>query len=191
MISLIYLGRMRCEYCDIIEEQRGILYEDDNLVIAVRDKVFTPGQITVFPKKHQPILELVSDEILKKCSVVANKVSIAVFESMGSKGTNIIIKNGLGASQNVPHFGIEVVPRQEEDQLQLSWEGRPMAEDEIDLTFQLLGEAVKNLDKAVKNLDKVKEGPDDEINEKSKKGNKKESSTEKDNYLKKSLRRIP
>ena len=184
MISLIYSDRMRCEYCDIIEEQRGILYENDHLVIAVRDKVFTPGQITVFPKKHQPILEMVSDEILKKCSVVANKVSIAVFESMGSKGTNIIIKNGLGAGQNVPHFGIEVVPRQEEDQLQLSWEGKPMAEDEIDLTFQRLGEAVKN-------LDKVKEDSDDEINGKSKKENKKESSKEKDNYLKKSLRRIP
>lgn len=178
---------MKCEFCEIVEEQRGILYENDDLVVAVRDNVLTPGQITVFPKEHQPILETVSDEILKKCSIVANKVSIAAFESMGGKGTNIIIKNGLGAGQDVPHFGIEVIPRQEEDRLQLTWEGKPMAEDEIDRTFQLLSEAVKNLNKVNEDSGENNKNNNDNKNNK----NKKESSEGKENYLKKSLRRIP
>src|SRR3989344_1037430 len=121
---------MVCEFCEILERRSGkeqILFEDKEVVIAVRDSVLTPGQITVFPKKHVPILETVEDPILKKCAVLANKVSRAVFESFWSGGTNILVKNGLGAGQIMPHFGIEIIPRQEGDGLELAWDGNPLA----------------------------------------------------------------
>jgi len=171
---------MVCEFCEILERKSGkeqILFEDQDVVIAVRDSVLTPGQITVFPKKHVPILETVEDPILKKCAVLANKVSMAVFESFGSGGTNILVKNGLGAGQIMPHFGIEIIPRQEGDGLELAWDGNPLAEDEQELTLHLLQEAFASLNSR------------DEIKQEEKKVLKQKKGE--DNYLVKSQRRIP
>lgn len=172
---------MVCEFCEILERKSGkeqILFEDGEIVIAVRDSVLTPGQITVFPKKHVPILETVDDNILKRCAVLANKVSTAVFESFGNGGTNILVKNGLGAGQVMPHFGIEIIPRQEGDGLQLSWEGNPLAEDEQERTLLLLQEAL-----AAPAKNEIEEVEEKKEVLKQKKGV--------DNYLVKSQRRIP
>ena len=110
---------MKCEYCEIAELSRGVLYQDDKVVIALRDNVVTPGQVTIFPKEHFTIFEMVPKEIIERCVSLANKVSISAFETLSSAGTNVIIQNGLGAGQNTPHFGIEVIPRRENDGLQL------------------------------------------------------------------------
>ena len=138
---------MNCQYCNIVEgkEPAAILYEDNELLVVVRDSVITPGQITVFSRQHYPTLETVPDEILQRAAVLANKVSIAVFESLGSKGTNILIKNGLGAGQNIPHFGLEIIPRQDGDNLNLQWPARQLAEEEMDTTYLILKEEIGSL----------------------------------------------
>lgn len=159
-----------------------ILHEDDTVIVAVKDLVFIPGQITVFPKKHFTILEAVPDDVLAACSAMANKVSQAVFESLEPQGTNILVQNGLGAGQKVPHFALEVIPRREGDGLNLQWPPKEVPEDELEIVLQQLQSEVKKLG--------------DLTAEK-----KKEEATEKkaypklpkegENYLVKSLRRIP
>ncbi|PIN73862.1 hypothetical protein COV20_01980 [Candidatus Woesearchaeota archaeon CG10_big_fil_rev_8_21_14_0_10_45_16] len=174
---------MECEYCEIIngKGRAEVLYEDNDVAIAVKDKVFTPGQITIFPKKHYTILEMVPSRVLEKCVAFANKTSKAVFAGMGSQGTNIIIQNGLGAGQSVPHFGIEVVPRREGDAVNLQWESRQLAEDEVEMTFSRLKKEVPDI---------VKRGLKGEETVEAIEEDQEERST-KDSYLLKSLRRIP
>ncbi|MEK6900768.1 MAG: HIT domain-containing protein, partial [Nanoarchaeota archaeon] len=76
--------------CDIKngESKAVVLYRDDALIVALRDAVVAPGQVTVFPVSHYTIFEQVPDALLEKCSVAANKVSMAVFEQLGAQGTN-------------------------------------------------------------------------------------------------------
>ena len=173
---------MTCEYCALIAGQgKGkILYEDDEVVIAIRDNVATPGQISVFTKAHYPILEMVPDNVLEKCGVLSNKVSVAVFESLGAQGTNIIVQNGLGAGQKVPHFAIEVIPRQESDGLNFQWEPKQLMEDEMESTFLALKEGIE------KGMGTIKE---DKTEVKENKTKKAEGG--KENYLLKSIKRIP
>ena len=143
----------KCEYCELLERQSQIIASSQDVVIAVKDKVVIPGQIIVFPKEHFPIMELVPEPILQQCLILANKVSIAVFESLGSQGTNIVVRNGLGAGQEVAHFAIEIIPRKEEDGLKLQWEPRQLPEYELERTFEQLLEGVevaKNQAKEVK-----------------------------------------
>ncbi|MBT4805370.1 HIT family protein [Candidatus Woesearchaeota archaeon] len=177
---------MKCEHCDIVERKSkaDILYEDDEVVVAIKDLAMTPGQITVFPKEHFTILEVVPEEILEKCSLIANKIGIAVFESLGSQGTNIIIQNGLGAGQKVPHFAIEVVPRVENDGLGLQWDAKQLAEDEMATVFMTLEQGMKELDSSAE-AEKTK-GKDETGKDKK---NSKED--DKNNYLLKSLKKIP
>ena len=177
---------MNCQYCQIAEgkEKAIVLYEDKELFVAVRDRVITPGQITVFSREHYPILEMVPDEVLQRAAVLANKVSIAVFESLGSRGTNIMIQNGLGAGQTVPHFGIEIVPRQEGDNLNLQWQPRQLAEEDMETAYLMLKDEISKL----LHIGKKKEKPAPEA---AKAPESVKEQKGKENYLLKSIRRIP
>ncbi len=163
---------MGSEYEEISEEH--ILFKDETVVVAVKDSVFTPGQVTVFPTQKFTILEQVPEDILVKCVAVANKVSIAAFEAMGAQGTNILIQNGLAAGQTVSHFGIEIIPRQAEDSLELKWEGKPVEDDELERVAEMIKDVLdgKNEEKVI---EEKKEGKEDEG----------------ENYLLKSLKKIP
>ncbi len=186
---------MKCEYCDIIGRQsKGqILYEDDELIVAIRDNVVTPGQITVFTREHFTILELVPDLLLAKCAVVANKVSIAIFESLGSQGTNILIRNGIAAGQSVPHCGIDVIPRIEDDGLSLNWQGKPLSEDDLEMTVRALDEDLKKQAPTKRNdpphEDSVPPPAQPGPEEVPRKEIKKKPGSE--NYLLRTIRRIP
>ncbi|MBT4936024.1 HIT family protein [Candidatus Woesearchaeota archaeon] len=171
---------MKCEYCDIIEEKNNLLYEDDDVVVAVRDVAVTPGQISVIPKQHFTIFEQVPPDIVTKCSIMANKVSVSVFEGLGSQGTNIIVKNGTGAGQTVPHFAMDIIPRQEEDGLNLQWQSKQLMEDEMDMAFSTLKDALNPTAITVK-----------KVKDESVKPEKVKEEKGKENYMLKSLKRIP
>ncbi len=169
-----------------------ILFQDEILVIAIKDMVLTPGQITIFPRQHFTILELVPDDVLAKCAAMANKVSSAVFESLEAEGTNILVQNGLGAGQKAPHFSIEVIPRREEDGLQLQWQNKEMSNDELDIVAQQLQEETGKLgaiEKKAAEKNEVKIEPAAAKVPAKIEDKKKEKS--KENYLVRSLRKIP
>src|SRR3989338_8921865 len=175
---------MECEYCDILagKSKAQLLYEDEKVIVVVKDMVFTPGQITVFPRQHFTIMEQVPDEILTKCIIAADKTSRAVFEVFQSEGTNILIRNGLGAGQKVPHFAIEIIPRREGDGLNLQWQPKEMNQDDLDITAHQLTEEIAKLGDFT--------APKKEAKEEDRKPEHKLIETG-ENYLSKSLKRIP
>lgn len=175
---------MKCDYCELRTRKEHLIYEDEEVVVAVKDTALAPGQITVFPKEHFTIFEMVPDDILRKCATIANKVGIAVFESIGAQGTNVIIQNGLPAGQQVPHFALEIIPRRENDNLPLQWPPKQLMDEEMDTAYLLLKQEADKLVNIGKEVGKkevrVKEEP-----------GKIAAVEGKDNYLLKSLRRIP
>ena len=177
---------MECEYCDILagKSKAQLLYEDDTVIVVVKDVVYTPGQITIFPRTHFTILEQVPDEIVSKCMLTADKVSRAVFEVFQAEGTNVVIQNGLGAGQKVPHFAIEVIPRRENDGLNLQWPPKEISQDDLDITAHQLSAEIAKLG------DFTSPKKKEESKEKEKKPEEKKIESGED-YLSKSLRRIP
>src|SRR3989344_2973439 len=184
---------MKCEHCDIIESKNAseIIYEDNEVVVAIKDLVLTPGQITIFPKEHFTILELVPDHILEKCVSIANKVSIAIFDSLGCQGTNFLVQNGLGAGQIVPHFSIEVIPRIENDNLNLRWDTKPLPEAEMETTVMTLEKTLQEMDQEILAGKAAGEKPILEKSEVNKIDADAAKEKNRDNYLLKSIRKIP
>lgn len=167
---------MTCDYCDVAagKGKGQILYQTDTVIVAIKDMAVTPGQITVFPKQHGTIMEMIPDEVLQECSLIANKVSIAVFEGLGAQGTNLMVQNGIAAGQTIPHFAIEIIPRQENDGLALTWAGKQVMEDEMERTLTALTDAL-NAKEEKKEEKPSKESPKEQG----------------DNYMIKQLRRLP
>ena len=121
------------------------VYEDE-LVMAVLDvNGANPGHCFVMPKNHYPIIEQVPDIEIGRLFQVSNKVSGAIFESLGAQGTNIFVANGIPAGQTIAHFTINVIPRKDNDGINLQWQPKQLSEEEMSTIELRLKEHTKNI----------------------------------------------
>jgi histidine triad (HIT) family protein len=171
---------MGCEICELIKAKKGLLYEDEQIAILLAPKPAVAGHIILAPKIHAAILEQVPDFIIGKLFDKANKVSIAVFETLGAEGTNIIANNGVAAGQSVNHFLLNVMPRRENDGLNFAWQAKQLSEEEMSTIELKLREESKSIGIFEKEKEKPKEVKKAE-----------EIKDEGENYLLKQLERLP
>jgi len=145
-------ARERCIICQIADSKipSKKIYEDE-LVVAVLDvNGANPGHCFVMPKNHYPILEQVPDAEIGRLFGVSNKISSAIFEALGVQGTNIFVANGLPAGQTVAHFTINVIPRKENDGINLQWQPKQLTEEEMSTVEIKLKDQTRNIGVAPK-----------------------------------------
>ncbi|MFH2028119.1 MAG: HIT family protein, partial [Nanoarchaeota archaeon] len=103
------------------------------------------GHCFVVPKHHFPIFEQLPDPLVGKLFSISNKVSMAIFDTMGVQGTNIFVTNGVAAEQKVAHFMINVIPRHEKDGVNLEWKPKQLTEEEMSTVELRLKEECANV----------------------------------------------
>ena len=183
---------MACEYCELIEGKKPShkLYEDDKVLCILADRPVTAGHIVVIPKQHAQIFEMLSDDIASHVMIIANKMSIALFESIKAQGTNIITQNGVPAGQEIPHFCVHVIARRENDGLMFEWLPKKLSDQEMGTIEMQLKEEFEE-----KNEPVPTEIPPPEIKEtgspKDAKEEKKDDKPKEESYLLRQLRRMP
>jgi histidine triad (HIT) family protein len=122
-----------CIVCQIIGNSvpSKKIYEDDSILAVLDVNGASPGHCFVIPKNHYSIIEQVPNIEIGNLFQVANKISIAMFDSLRAKGTNIFVANGIPAGQTVAHFLINVMPRSENDGINLQWQPKQLSEEEM------------------------------------------------------------
>lgn len=134
-----------CEICDLIAKKDSVLLDEKDFVVALSPTPATMGHMLIAPKAHIPIIESVPDSLVGSMFVAANKVSMLVFEKLGAQGTNILVNNGVPAGQTIPHFFISVIPRKENDSINLAWQPKQATPEEIESAFEAISTATKNV----------------------------------------------
>lgn len=139
--------RESCVLCQIVSGNVPSykVYEDDFTLAVLDVNGANPGHCFVIPKNHYPILEQVPDEELGKHFVVANKISSAIFEVLKVQGTNIFVRNGIPAGQQVAHFMINIIPRKENDGINLQWKPKQLTEEEMSTIEIKLKEQIRGV----------------------------------------------
>lgn len=132
-----------CLVCRLVEKKANMLFEDENLFAMLSATPATQGHVSIIPKKHAPIFEALPEPVAGDMFKLANKISIAMFEAIGAQGTNLLIRNGVVAGQKQNHTMLHVIPRKENDDLNLTWQPIQAPEEELDLTLQKLMEEKK------------------------------------------------
>lgn len=175
-----------CILCQIMDGKvpSKKVYEDDEILAVLDFNGATLGHCFVMPKQHFTIMEQVPDHLIGRLFQVANKVSSAVFEALDVKGTNIFVTNGTAAGQVVAHFMINVIPRKENDGINLQWKPKQLTQEEMS-TVEL------QLKDTSKNVGGFEVSPKKEQPKKEKTAEAHETIQDEDNYLLKQLRRIP
>ncbi len=172
-----------CIFCEFAKGKMPCkkLYEDKDILAVLHPTPANLGHILVFPKKHYTILEQVPDFKIGKLFDVASKLSTATFESLNIGGTNIIVENGTAAGQVIPHFVIHVIPRMDNDGLNLMWQPKQLDQEELSTVELTLKEGCQNIgDFQTKEKKPIQMGK-----------KKTKIIKDEDNYLIRSLTRIP
>ena len=178
-------ARESCLICQIAANRIPSykIYEDDSTLAVLDVNGANPGHCFVIPKNHYPILEQVPDDELANIFTVANKISSAIFETLKVQGTNIFVANGIPAGQTVAHFLVNVIPRKENDGINLQWKPKQLTVEEISTVELKLKEQIKNIGvSTIEKTEKPKPIPE-----------KTETpiTDDEDDYFTKQMRRIP
>ena len=173
-----------CEFCTLIKGKMNKVYEDEQIFVMHAPKPATFGHLLVLPKKHAMIIEQIPDFEIGEMFGKINKISTAVFESLGAQGTNIILQNGVAAGQSHSHLMVHVIPRREGDGIDFTWQPKSLSEEDMS-TIEL------KLKEFTKNIGLFEEKPPEPLEIDSEVEQIKDVDGDEENYLIKQLERIP
>jgi histidine triad (HIT) family protein len=122
-----------CIFCAIAsgDGPAEIVDSDEHTVAFMDISPATRGHALVIPRAHSTDLMDISEEDLARTNSAARRLAARMDETLSPAGLNILNCCRPAAWQTVFHFHLHVVPRYEDDPLELPWVPRPGDPDEI------------------------------------------------------------
>ena len=122
-----------CLFCKIVagEIPATVVAEDERTISFMDINPATRGHALVVPREHATDLLAIGEEDLAACAAMARRIAGRQRERLGADGVNLLNSCGPAAWQTVFHFHIHVIPRYEDDPLQLPWQPEPGDMDAI------------------------------------------------------------
>ena len=122
-----------CIFCKIAagELPAEVVQEDEHTLAFMDINLWTRGHALVIPRNHSTDLLEIADDDLACANAAAKRLAGRMKEKLGADGVNLLNSCGQAAWQTVFHFHVHVIPRYEDDPLQLPT--RPREADKDDL----------------------------------------------------------
>jgi histidine triad (HIT) family protein len=122
-----------CLFCKIVSGDlpATIVDQDDRTISFMDINPATKGHALVIPRDHASDLMAIGEEDLAACMAASQRLAKKAKERLGADGINLLNSCGPAAWQTVFHFHVHVVPRYDDDPLELPWTPKPGEEDEI------------------------------------------------------------
>ena len=129
-----------CIFCKIAagEIPSATVYEDENFRAILDLGPAAKGYTLVIPKDHSENLLDVSPETAKKALSVISKTANAIKDAMGCDGINVVQNNGEAAGQTVMHLHFHIIPRYNNDNVNIGWQPMKQSTDELAATAELI-----------------------------------------------------
>ena len=117
-----------CIFCKIIQGEIPAtkVYEDEKVLAFMDINPLNDGHTLVIPKRHAETIFEIDPQDLIATMKVAQRLAIAIKKALNSDGMIVVQLNNKAAGQMVPHLHIHLIPRWENDGLQIGkWEIKP------------------------------------------------------------------
>lgn len=109
--------KQQCIFCQIIAGAVASrkIYEDKKVVAVLDINPANPGHVLVLTKEHYAIMPQIPDDDIGYLGMISKSISHSLLKSFKAEGTTIFIANGVAAGQRAQHFMVHVIPRMEND----------------------------------------------------------------------------
>ena len=110
-----------CIFCKIVAGDLPAqkVNEDEHTVSFMDINPWTRGHAVVIPREHSRNLYEIPDGDLERTVVAAKRLALRMKERLGCDGINLLNACEPAAWQTVFHFHIHVIPRYDDDPLEL------------------------------------------------------------------------
>jgi histidine triad (HIT) family protein len=122
-----------CLFCKIVtgELPAQRVDEDEHTISFMDINPWTRGHALVIPRTHSRNLYEIDDADLERTATAARRLALRMKERLGCDGVNLINSCEPAAWQTVFHFHVHVIPRYDDDPLDLPVRPREGDPDEI------------------------------------------------------------
>lgn len=131
-----------CIFCKLANGDipTATLYEDDDFRVILDAGPATKGHALILPKEHYANLYELDDELAAKVLILAKKMITKLTDVLGCDGYNIVQNNGEAAGQTVFHFHMHLIPRYQNDTVNVTWKPGTLTEEDKQEILELFKE---------------------------------------------------
>lgn len=128
-----------CIFCKIANGQipSSAIYEDDDFKVIMDINPASQGHAIILPKNHAANLFELPQEDASKIMSVAQKCATAMKKTLNYTGINVLQNNGESAGQTVFHLHMHLIPRYDDDTVNIKWTPNEHPEDPAALAEQI------------------------------------------------------
>jgi histidine triad (HIT) family protein len=123
-----------CIFCKIVagELPARKVDEDEHTISFMDISPWTRGHALVIPREHTRNIWEAPPEVLEQTIVAAQRLAKKARDRLGCDGVNILNSTEAAAWQTVFHLHVHVIPRYEDDPLQLPGSPQDPGDEELD-----------------------------------------------------------
>lgn len=132
-----------CIFCKIVagEIPSSTIYEDQEFKVILDLEPAAKGHALILPKQHFSNLYELDDKTASKALVLARNLAKKMTKALNCDGFNLLQNNGECAGQTVFHFHMHLIPRYEDDKVELTWEKGENTQQEREAIANLIKDA--------------------------------------------------
>ncbi|MCK4670712.1 MAG: HIT family protein [Nanoarchaeota archaeon] len=148
-----------CIFCQIVSGNipSKKLFEDDKVMALLDIYPANPGHILLIPKEHYTFASEVPSDLFAHMGVISQRMSHILVTNLKAAGTTMIVQSGQDAGQKAPHFIMHIIPRAENDELNLAVPTNNIDKDDIDELYGKLRPLIAQTFPG-QNLEEIEEG---------------------------------
>ena len=129
-----------CIFCKLANGDipTNTLYEDDCVRVIFDAEPAAEGHVLILPKEHFDNIYELDDDTAGHVFKVAKKIATAMNKTLDMDGLNVVQNNGEAAGQTVFHFHMHIIPRHNDDTVNVGWEKHKVSRERIkDITDEV------------------------------------------------------
>ena len=128
-----------CIFCKIAngEIPSATLYEDEDFRVILDLSPASKGHALILPKGHSANLFELPDDTAAKALVLAKKIGARLKDGLHADGFNVVQNNGEAAGQTVFHFHMHLIPRYQDDTVDVKWKPGTLTDSDKEEILQL------------------------------------------------------
>jgi histidine triad (HIT) family protein len=122
-----------CVFCRIAagELPAHVVYEDDRVMAIMDQGHVNPGHTLVLAKGHAETMMDLDEDTAAQAFRIANRIARAIERAHAPAGQTILQANRPAGFQTVGHFHLHVLPRHDDDGVELTWPAKNPPQEEL------------------------------------------------------------
>ncbi len=123
-----------CVFCKIVrgELPSEKLYEDEYTLAFMDISPANKGHALIIPKEHHETILDTPNELMEKLGACTKKIAEGVTKAVGADGFNVLSNNKKAAGQLVFHLHFHIIPRFENDDIDMTFPHKKYDEGETE-----------------------------------------------------------